>query len=391
MKESAPGNHHQELRLKIIKYWLTEGCGPIFVKRILLEFKFDFQIGRFANNPSLEEFDAFAKRLFKGQSFVGQARLDQELALAEKHKITLLTIIDPSYPEDLRNIYAPPAVLCLSGDLGILKSEFRLAIVGARKATRYAFSAIDRVLPGLLAQSITTVSGGALGVDTFVHQRTHSLGGQTIVVLGSGILAPYPASNAQFFKTLANELGLIVSPFLLEQAPAKHNFPIRNRIIAGLSRGCVVVQAALKSGALITSSFALAEGREVFAIPGPIDGPEFEGSNNLLAQGATLVQRTEDILEQLGWSAKVDEQLITTNPLPEWAVCSGEIKEKSLECKATPQDSILSLLEKGPMELEVLAQLLSQDYSQVEERLFELELSGQVKQRFDGLWEAAGK
>ncbi len=220
--------------------------------------------------------------------------LETELSLIEKYEITWVTVFEDRYPALLKQIYLPPAILYFKGSS--LDQSPLLAVVGSRKGDSYGKAAVERILPPLIEQGYGIVSGGALGIDAFAHTRTIASQGLTYVVLGSGLLRPYPRSHVRLFKEVIESGGALISCFRLQQEALPGLFPARNRIIAGLSRGCLVIQAALASGALITAYHALHEGREVFAVPGRIDAPLSEGCHSLIAQGAVLTTSAEDIL-----------------------------------------------------------------------------------------------
>jgi len=209
--------------------------------------------------------------------------LERELALIAQHRIGILTISDPEYPALLRAIYAPPPVLYYQG----AKPTFdkTLAFVGSRAGQQYARTVIGTLVPPLITAGCTIVSGGARGVDFYAHQTALDQAGSTVAVLGSGLLEPYPPTSKPLFTRIIESGSSLVSSFPLKTKPVAGNFPARNRIIAGLSQGCVVVAAADKSGALITARFALEQGREVFAVPGAIDDPLSVGCHRLIQQG----------------------------------------------------------------------------------------------------------
>lgn len=223
--------------------------------------------------------------------------LERELARIEKHAISWTTIIDEEYPHDLRTIYAPPAVIYWRGTLPT-KDESTIAFVGSRKANRYGETTISTLVTPLSEQGWWIVSGGALGADSMAHEAALKAQGKTVAILGSGLLQPYPRTNIRLFERIIEGGGSIVSSFPLNQGALPGNFPARNRIIAGMSKGCVVIQAAQKSGARITASFALEQGREVFAVPGMIDDELAQGCNALIQEGAKLVTSVEDILSE---------------------------------------------------------------------------------------------
>lgn len=213
-----------------------------------------------------------------------------------KHQIQCITIFDENYPNLLKQIFNPPLVLYTIGDQKLLQYP-SIALVGSRKADFKALKAIKKITPPLIKQNYVIISGLAKGVDTMAHKTSIICKGKTIGVLGSGFFHIYPQENIGLVENMKKE-HLIISEYPPHTKPQKWHFPMRNRIISGLSKGIVVIQAEQKSGSLITADFALQEGREVFAVPGNIDESLSQGTNKLIQQGAKLVQTGEDILEE---------------------------------------------------------------------------------------------
>lgn len=293
--------------------------------------------------------------------------LEQELALIEKHAISWVTVLDDDYPEMLGHIHIPPPVLYWQGE-PVWQNAQMLAFVGARKGNSYGQRAIQKLIPGLIAQNYVIVSGGAYGIDTMAHQATVDAGGKTIVVLGAGLLQPYLAQNKSLFKQVLSTGGAIVSGFPLQEEASAWTFPKRNRIIAGLSQGCIVVQAAQKSGALITAKYALQEGRQIFAIPGPFDDELSQGCHKLLQDGAKLVQNTQDILEEFG-------------------IEQNEQESEDIQLSIESEHPILMLCAE-PIGLASLSQKTGIEEDRLKGQLFDLQLDGKIQQDFAGLWQA---
>lgn len=212
----------------------------------------------------------------------------------------LLTLADSSYPPSLLQISDPPCVLYAKGNLALLQEQ-GIAMVGARNATPQGEQNASAFAQALSEAGLSIISGLALGIDAAAHRGGLKGTGSTIAIVGTGADRIYPAHNATLAREIANK-GLILSEFPLGTPPAAHNFPRRNRIISGLARGVLVVEAALNSGSLITARLAGEQGREVFAIPGSIHSPLSKGCHQLIKQGAKLVDRAEDILEELHWA-----------------------------------------------------------------------------------------
>lgn len=210
-----------------------------------------------------------------------------------------LTILDAAYPPQLAEIYHPPVVLYYQGSLALLKAPI-LAIVGARQNSNYALTCLQHLLPDILAKAphLVTVSGLANGVDMLAHSLTLLQKRPTIAVLGTGLNLCYPKQNHALQKDIA-QLGLVLSEYPLDSPPLKFHFPKRNRIIAGLCQTVLVVEAKKRSGSLITANLALQENRNVLAIPGRIDMPLSQGTNELILAGAKPVLKAEDVLEEI--------------------------------------------------------------------------------------------
>ncbi len=239
-----------------------------------------------------------------GSSMVGEAvasarsdsAVDEELEAADRAGVKLVTLADPEYPALLREIDDPPFALYVRGKLPV-DTSCTIGIVGTRRGTQYGKVVAARLASQLAIKGILIVSGLAAGIDASAHQGTLDVGGHTVAVLGCGLDYPYPKTNQPLFERIAVE-GTAMSEYPLGTRPAKWTFPQRNRILAGLCRGVVVVQAPLRSGSLITARLALEQGREVFAVPGNITTATSAGSNNLIRQGAKIVETVDDVLEE---------------------------------------------------------------------------------------------
>ncbi len=237
---------------------------------------------------------------------IKQLQRDHLLISAERllyqytsQNIHLVTIFDDEYPERLKTIYQPPWVLFAKGDLSLLKINKTLAVVGSRNATEYGFNSIDYLFPSLIEKNTLIVSGLAKGIDAHAHKSAIKLGGKTIGVIAGGFHHLYPKENSKLAEYMMKK-QLVLSEYPPEAYPAKWHFPMRNRIISGLSEGTLVIEARKKSGSLITADFALNDGRNVFAVPGSILTPDSDGVHYLIQQGAKLIKSPEDILEELG-------------------------------------------------------------------------------------------
>ncbi|MDO8803002.1 MAG: DNA-processing protein DprA [Elusimicrobiota bacterium] len=218
---------------------------------------------------------------------------EKELLAAEKAGAAVLTVLDEGYPELLKKIYDPPLVLYVRGGL---KPVPAAAIVGTRKATPYGLRTAARLARELAASGVAVVSGLARGVDTAAHQAAVEAGGVTWAALGSGLNDIYPWENKKLAEKIIEKGGALISEFPMDKGPFPANFPRRNRIISGLSLATVVVEGGFESGALITAKFALDQGREVLAVPGPVDSAMSRGPNHFIKNGAYLAENAGDIV-----------------------------------------------------------------------------------------------
>lgn len=219
-----------------------------------------------------------------------------EESRARRHGARIITREDPDYPERLKEIYDPPLVLYVRGEFE-KRDRHALAVVGTRRPTHYGVSMADRLAYQAAKAGFTIVSGLARGIDTAAHKAALKAGGRTIAVLGSAIDKLYPEENAQLADDIASN-GAVISEYTMGREPDRTTFPYRNRVISGLSVGLVVVEADIKSGAIITANVAVEQGRSVFAVPGRADTPHARGCHSLIKQGAKLCEDIDDILQE---------------------------------------------------------------------------------------------
>lgn len=264
-------------------------------KEYLDIFKLDeFQLRKYFNIDAIEY-----KKIIDSQTL----SLDEEIKNLKKNKVKVLSLKSSNYPEELKNISQPPVFLYYKGDISLLKGK-RIGVVGTRKATVYGKITCEKMTEDLVNNEITTVSGLALGIDSICHKKTLDKNGKTIAVVGSGLDVIYPKENRILWENIEKS-GLIISEYPLGTEPIGYNFPMRNRIIVGLSRGILVIESQKKGGSLITAELALEEGREVFAVPGDIFSPSSEGCNNLIKNSqAKLTTDVKDIIIEYGWELK---------------------------------------------------------------------------------------
>ena len=224
---------------------------------------------------------------------------DEQERLLRSRQVHLVTFQEKAYPELLRRTYNAPAVLFYQGILP--QNNKTAALVGARKATPYGLNAAHTLSEQLARQGVFVISGGARGIDTRAHTGALRGGGRTIAVVANGLDRTYPPENRRLFQEICDAGGAVVSEFSFGVEPLARNFPARNRIIAGMARCVIVVEAAARSGALITADFALEEGRDVFAVPGSIFSTMSQGTHALLRNGAIILTCAADVLEEYGW------------------------------------------------------------------------------------------
>jgi DNA processing protein len=288
--------------------------------------------------------------------------MDNELKLIKKENVKVITIKDADYPVNLKEIHDPPAVLYVKGEL---KKEDKLsvAIVGSRRSSNYGRDTAERLARELAQLGITVVSGMARGIDTSAHNGALNSKGRTIAVLGSGLANIYPPENKALVYKIA-ESGAVISEFPMTMPPLAGNFPRRNRIISGLSLGTVVVEAAQKSGALITARCAYEQNREVFSVPGEAGRDTASGTNQLIKDGAKLVETATDILEEL--AVPIKDCLIKRSK-----VLPADLKQEELK--------ILQVLESGPMYVDKIAEESLISISGASSALTVLEIKGLIK------------
>ena len=283
------------------------------------------------------------------------------MARLERAGVQVLTWEDPDYPRRLRHIYNPPPVLYVKGTL-TPQDEWAVAVVGTRRPTAYGREAARVLAAGLARHHVTVVSGLAVGIDAEAHRAALEAGGRTIAVLGSGFRHLYPARHRDLARRITQQ-GAVISEYPLDVRPEPANFPPRNRIISGLSLGVVVVEAGKTSGALITARFAAEQGREVFAVPGPIFNRPSEGPNRLIQEGAIPVTSVDDILEALDLTQLAEHQEARLT-----------IPTSDLE------DRILACLREAPLHVDEIVRQTHLDASQVMSTLTLMELKGLVRQ-----------
>ena len=317
--------------------------------------------------------------------------LENRIDLAEEerriadHGISLVTLDDANYPGALRTIHDPPFLLYMKGTL-LPGDAAAIGVVGSRRTTHYGKEQAKKLSFQLARAGFCIISGLARGIDTAAHEAALAANGRTIAVLGSGIGNVYPPENQSLADRIA-ENGAVLSEFPVLYVPDKQSFPLRNRIVAGMSQGLLVVEAPVRSGSLITANQALEQGRTVFAVPGPIDRPTSEGCHRLIQQGATLVCGAQDVIDELGM--EINSLGLEFEPESLFASRSGTSSETSLTSPEKPKRQIelseierhiLAELEQGNATIDSLCEATGNHAGKVGAALLQLELKSLVKQ-----------
>lgn len=352
-----------------IRSWVTlnmvQGLGSIAFKNLLDRFGSPEQILE-ANLDELMAAEGIKNEI--AQNITQRRFLSdplKEIKKAEEHGVRIIKYDDAAYPQALREIYDPPMVIYLKGHLPPQNTTF-VAIVGSRNATHYGLGSAEKLAQGLARRGLGVVSGMAMGIDSAAHWGCINGKGFTVAVLGTGIDTVYPSSNKKLFQKIS-EKGAILSEFPFGTRPLPNNFPIRNRIISGMSKGVVVVEATKNSGSLITASLALDQGRDVFAVPGSINSFKSAGCHFLIKQGARLIENSDDILDELGLNfphvEKTDKFLKDTRPLMD------EFEK-----------NIYDILGDYPMHIDQIAQKGNLEPKEAASMLTRMELKGIIRQ-----------
>jgi len=352
-----------------IFYWLAlsliPGIGSILIQRLLDQFKTPEAVFR-APMKELLKIEGLGKKVAcEIQKGPLERVVEREYSLLKEVGGKILTLKDDDYPKRLRDIYDPPALLYVRGELR-REDELAVAIVGSRKTSPYGRWITEKIGQDLARHGVTVVSGMARGIDSVAHKGALQGGGRTIAVLGCGVDVIYPSENRNLFYQII-EQGAILTEFPMGSPPEGGHFPRRNRIISGLSMGVVIVQASAESGSLITAGYALEQGREVFAVPGNVGAEGSRGTNQLIKDGAKMVESSEDILEEIlpQWSREKEAPQKGEPPLPD----------------LTEEEGVLyKLLEETPLHIDAIIRESQLDPGKVSSLLLNLELKGLISQ-----------
>ena len=348
---------------------LIEGVGPVRARSLLEHFgdapkilcasKHELTRVRNIGDDTAEKISSWEKSV----------DLAGELKRIADFGCHVLISSDENYPPSLREIYDPPLVLYVKGELTV-KDKNAVAMVGSRMTTHYGIETARKLAYQLAYVGVTVVSGGARGIDTAAHQGALSGKGRTICVLGTGINLITPPENAELFERIAAN-GAVITQFPFNRPADKQSFPIRNRIVAGMTLGTVVVEANLTSGALITANFATEYGRQIFAVPGRIDSPRSKGCHDLIKKGAKLCEGVEDILSEF-------EYLFPSSNRPPSASETGVLP--ALELSETEQKIFDAVKADDETTIDEVIRACGLPSSTVSVALFSLEMKRLVKQ-----------
>lgn len=349
-----------------IRYWIglsmVPDVGPITARQLISGFRGPEEIFS-ANVDDLLTMPGMTKARARNiRGFSGWDEVEKQVRVMEKKGISALCYGDACYPEILKEIPDSPVVIYIKGEYRP-EDRYAIAVVGSRRYSPYGEVVTGTISSELAASGFTIISGMARGIDTFAHRSALSAGGRTIAVLGSGLDVYYPAENKGLMQKIS-ESGCAMSEFPPGTPPNRENFPRRNRLISGLSMGVLVVEAAEASGSLITASIALEQNREVFAVPGNITSRTSTGTNMLIRQGAKMVMRAEDIIEELAPALK--------------GFIKSETK-RSVELTDAEQ-AVCGCLSREPVHIDIFARGIKLPVNKILDILLSLELKGVVRQ-----------
>ncbi len=343
------------------------GIGPVKYKNIIERYSSYKELAHESNYQNLYDCGLSDKLISKLLDFSYWHKIDEIIIKAQKDNISIICLGQKSYPEILTHIYSPPAVLYVKGNIDMLNRP-AVAIVGSRTPTAYGRSMASKIASELAASGLVIISGLATGIDSEAHKATLEIGGYTGAIFGNGIDIIYPAENRDLAEKITQS-GFCLSEFPLGTIPDRHNFPRRNRIISGMSLAVLVVEAASRSGALVTANIANEQGKDVFAVPGAADNPKSDGTISLIKQGAFVATSAEDILQNLGWETSIRSKL-------------SEKEEKPININLEPDEQrVCDMITSGPLHFDELVRNLNLPSPQLSAILLKLELAGLVVRR----------
>lgn len=355
----------QQKKCDWLSLLMIPGLGNIVCKNLLDRFETPENIFQ-ASLSDLMEVDGVREKAAKKILNRGYPTDPlEELKKVEKCGARILLYSDPTYPPALKEIHDPPLILYIKGK-DIPRNITLIAVVGSRNPTHYGLKSAEKIGQGLARRGLGVVSGMARGIDSAAHWGCLTGLGFTIAVLGTGIDIVYPGSNKKLMHQIIQN-GAVISEFPLDTPPEAKNFPIRNRIISGLSRGIVVVEANIKSGSLITASLGLEQGREVFAVPGSIYSFKSRGCHFLIKQGAALIENSDDIINELGLNY-------------EYTPKTDTFKEKPVPLMDESEKAIYDLIGDYPIHIDQITKQGNLEPSETSSLLMSMELKGIIRQ-----------
>ena len=372
-----PQQHSVEIE-KWLKLIRADNVGPTTFAKLIKHFgSVDQAIG--ASVSELAKIDGIG---FKTAEQIARTRgkfdTAAELELAEELGVWIINFNDKRYPPVLKRTYDPPPVLYIKGTL-TSSDNLCISIVGSRRCSLYGQEQSSRFAHLLSSAGFTICSGMARGIDTAAHQGALSASGRTIAVQGCGLANIFPPENKKLFELIADS-GACISELPLRYEPLSENFPPRNRIIAGLSLGTIVIEASLRSGALITARVALENNREVMAVPGKIDSPLSKGAHQLIKQGAKLIESVEDVTEALGYIGEQLQSHVTAAATKASERMERPLFDVSKLKLSEDEKTIYVYLEKEPVHLEQIIADTNLAPGSINASLISLQLKGLVKQ-----------
>ncbi|MHB8063901.1 MAG: DNA-processing protein DprA [Ruminiclostridium sp.] len=364
--------------MREIKYWIwissLEGISAFKAMGLLQMYKHPKIIYEMSEDELKQTRLLTEKNIQELLNIQKRERVNQIYQLMIKHNIKIINIFDEKYPYNLKQIYDPPIVLYYIGKFKI--NDFAIAIVGSRRTTNYGSFSARKLSFELSMRGVQIVSGLARGIDSIAHKGCLEAGGKTIAVLGCGLDNIYPHENTKLFEDIIKSDGLGISEYPPGMPPLQHNFPARNRIISGISSGVLVVEAAKRSGSLITACYALEQGREVFAIPGNIDCTYSRGTNQLIKDGAKMVICIEDILEEF----KYEELLFNSDIQNNSSIRDSKTNFSSFKGLSTEEIRIVKIISNGIHNIDEIIERSNISTKEVNNLLFMLEMKGVITQ-----------
>ncbi len=325
---------------------LSDGIGPKTFIRLLKHFGSAKNAWKDLDSANFKHAGISENLYKKFDSFRKTFDLNEYLEKLNKTKVTVISYTSDKYPELLKQLQSPPIILFCKGNLELLNSTTNIGVVGARKITSYGKDVTEKLVSELVAYDFTIISGLAFGVDATAHKTALENNGKTIAVLGCGVDCCTPAENQDLYEKILDHGGLIISEYPLGQPPSAGSFPARNRIIAGLSLGVLITEAAEDSGSLITAEEARKLGRPVFAVPGSINSQMSKGALKLIRNGAILVQSSKDILET--FEVKMQNGFTASR-------AKGKITSQKLKGLNTKEKQIVQLVENEAISLDLIS------------------------------------